>query len=603
MNRVPVASLAALIRRLFEHLGRRRRWELGLLFALTLVSTFAEVVSLGAVLPFLGVLTAPEKVFHHPLAANVVRALRITSPEELVLPVTIAFAVGALAAGGIRLLLHWASTRFAFACGADLSIEMYRRTLYQPYQVHVSRNSAGVISGMTNKTFNVAFGVLVPLLTLMSAGILVFAVFFTMLAIDAFVALLATIGFGASYGLVTWLFSKQLKRNSRRIAQETTQVLKSLQEALGGIRDVLLNGTQQVYCNIYRQADQPLRRAQGNNAFIGGSPRFAVEALAIAVIAALSYGLSRRDGGIAAALPTLGAMALGAQRLLPALQNCYAAWASIVGNEGSLADMIDLLDQPMPDEMFLALPAPLSFKESIRLEAVSYRYENSEAFVINGLSLTIRKGSRVGFVGTTGSGKSTTLDLLMGLLTPTHGQILVDGRPVEGVDRRAWQRNIAHVPQNIFLADASFAANIAFGVPSDGFDMERIRRAARQAQIADFIESQPDAYETFVGERGARLSGGQRQRIGIARALYKQASVLAFDEATSALDNPTEREVMDAIANLDRDLTIVLIAHRLTTVQGCDTIFELADGRLVAQGSYEQLRATSPSFREMARTA
>jgi ATP-binding cassette subfamily B protein len=376
-----------------------------------------------------------------------------------------------------------------------------------------------------------------------------------------------------------------------------------LQEALGGIRDVLLDGTQQLYCNIYRQANQPLRRAQGNNAFIGGSPRFAVEALAIAVIAVLTYALSQRQGGITSALPTLGAIALGAQRLLPALQNCYAAWASIVGNQGSLSEMIDLLDQPVPEEMLQPPPAPLPFKQSIRLDAVSYRYEKEGVFVVSDLSITIPKGARVGFVGHTGSGKSTTLDLIMGLLTPTRGQILVDGRPIEGVNRRAWQRNIAHVPQSIFLADASLAENIAFGVPPEEFDMERVRQAARRAQIAEFIEGLPDGYQTRVGERGARLSGGQRQRIGIARALYKRASVLAFDEATSALDNPTEREVMDAIANLDRELTVLLIAHRLTTVRNCDIIFEFEQGRLAAEGSYEQLRATSPSFREIERTA
>jgi ABC-type multidrug transport system fused ATPase/permease subunit len=370
---------------------------------------------------------------------------------------------------------------------------------------------------------------------------------------------------------------------------------------LGGIRDVLLDGTQTVYCDIYRQADHPLRHAQGSNVFIGGSPRPVMEALGMVLIAALAYALSRQVGGIATALPVLGALALGAQRLLPALQQIYSAWAAIAGNHASLADIIALLDQPLPAELLKPAPAPLSFQDSIRFDAVRFRYSNDGPWVLDGLNLTIPKGARVGFVGSTGSGKSTTLDLLMGLLIPTEGEILVDAQPISVNRFRALQQSIAHVPQSIYLADTTLAENIAFGVPPDTIDLDRVQQAARQAQIADFIESSPDGYQAYVGERGIRLSGGQRQRIGIARALYKQASVLVFDEATSALDNTTEKSVMDAIKGLSSDLTILLIAHRLTTIRRCDTIVELEHGRIVAQGTYEQLLECSPSFRKMAR--
>jgi len=297
----------------------------------------------------------------------------------------------------------------------------------------------------------------------------------------------------------------------------------------------------------------------------------------------------------------LGALALGAQRMLPALQQIYGAWASIVGSRASLADALELLDQPLPAEVYQSAPAPLPFQDAIRFDAVRFRYNSDGPWVLDGLNLTIPKGARVGFVGSTGSGKSTTLDLLMGLLEPTHGQILVDGQPITGERQRAWQQTIAHVPQSIYLADTTLAENIAFGVPREAIDLDRVRQTARQAQIADFIESQPEGYHAFVGERGIRLSGGQRQRIGIARVLYKQASVLVFDEATSALDNATEQTVMDAIESFSRDLTILLIAHRFTTVQRCDTIIQIEHGQLVAQGSYAQLLEHSSSFRRMAR--
>lgn len=567
---------------------------------LMVLSACAEVVSLGALLPFLGILTAPQAVFNYRIVARVAHAAGITTAQQLLLPLTLAFAVIALLAGGIRLLLLGVSTRFTFATGADLSIEVYRRTLYQPYHVHVARNSSEVISGITNKVGGTVLGVVLPLMTLLSSSMLLIAIPLALIAIDPVVALVGTAGFGASYAVITWFSRRRLRRNSQRIADEYTRVVKALQEGLGGIRDVLLDGTQPVYCEVYRQADHVLRRAQGDNVFIAQSPRFAMEALGMVLIAALAYVLSHQAHGAMTALPVLGALALGAQRLLPALQQGYAAWASMAGSHASLAATIELLDQPLPVELLSPAPAPLPFRNAIRFRNVRFRYSSDGPWVLDGLDLTIPQGARIGLVGGTGSGKSTTLDLLMGLLVPTEGEVMVDGQVVTGTLARAWQRTIAHVPQSIYLADTTMAENIAFGIPRAEIDLQRVRDAARQAQIADFIESRPEGYDAHVGERGVRLSGGQRQRIGIARALYKRASVLILDEATSALDNETERSVMQAIEGLQRNLTILLIAHRLSTVRHCDTIAELEHGRIVAQAPYEKLLQCSQSFRRMA---
>ncbi len=597
------SSLTPLLGRLWRQFSRRRQRQFVLVLGLMLVSAFAEVVSLGAVLPFIGILIAPERVFSHPVVSDLARGLGINSPDELLLPLTIAFGIAALAAGGIRMSLTWASTRLAYAGGADLSIEVYRRTLYQPYRVHVARNSSEVISGITTKVHNVVFSVLMPLLILISSAVLMISITTALIVIKPIVALVVTGGFGASYGLITWISKRRLHRNSQRIAYEQTQVVKALQEGLGGIRDVLLDGTQPAYCNIYRDADLALRRAQASNSIVASSPRYLMEAMGMVLIAALAYALSRQPGGVASALPVLAALALGAQRLLPALQQSYNSWTTIAGCEASLADILELLDQPLPDDVLQPMPTPLPFKSAIRFSEVNFRYSSESPLVLDGFNLVIPKGTRVGFVGSTGSGKSTTLDLLMGLLLPSEGQLLVDDQSVVGSQVRAWQRSIAHVPQNIYLADTTLAENIAFGVSRQEIDMERVKLAARQAHIADFIESRPDAYDAFVGERGIRLSGGQRQRIGIARALYKQASVLVFDEATSALDNATEQSVMEAIEGLNRDLTILMIAHRLTTVRRCDIIVELEQGRVVAQGTYDQLLQSSASFRSMAKLA
>ena len=592
-------TLRDLLLRLWRHLSKRRQRQLGRLLVLMVASALSEVISLGAVLPFIGILTAPEKVFNNAFVKSVCDSFGITSAGELVLPLTIIFVCAALLAGATRLLMLWVSTRLSNAIGADLSIEIYKRTLYQPYKVHVARNSSEVINGISSKSW-ITVSVLQSLLSAVSSILLSVALVVTLISIDPLVILIATMVFGICYGAVTLMARRRLQVNSERIARESTQVVKALQEGLGGIRDVLLNGSQPVYCDIYQRADVPYRRANASNSFIAVSPRFVMEAIGMVLIGVLAYGISLQAGGISSALPMLGALALGTQRILPMLQLAYASWVGIAGYKDSLADTIKLLDQPLPFDGALPEPEPWDFKHTVSFESVRFRYLNDGPWVLDGVSFDIPKGARVGFVGSTGSGKTTLLDLLMGLLDPTEGEILVDGLPTTGDRRRSWQRAIAHVPQSIFLADISIAENIAFGVPRKAIDMDRVRQAAQQAQIAKFIESRRKGYNELVGERGVRLSGGQRQRIGIARALYKKASVLVCDEATSSLDNATELAVMESVESLNKDLTILIIAHRLTTVQRCDLIFELAHGKIVAKGSYEKLLEESPSFKNMA---
>lgn len=593
----PIRPLAKLLSQLWRHISLRRRVQFGLLLILTFCASFAEVLSIGAVLPFLGALTTPTRIYEHPAALPLVHALNITSAEQILLPLTIIFGLAAIVAGAMRLLLLWASTQLSFATGAELSISTYRRTLYQPYAVHVARNSSEVISAI-NKVDS-AISVLSHSMTVINSLVLVIFIALALIAIDPMVALMATLGFGASYGLITWFFRRCLYRNSKIFAHQRTQVIKVVQEGLGGIRDVLLDGTQEYFSDVFRHADYQLRKSIGISSLIGSSPRYLMETIGMILIATLAYSLNHQDGGIARALPVLGALAIGAQRLLPAMQQGYNAWAGIVGNQASLEDALQMLDQPLPEHSLQSNTSTFHFQNSISFNAVCFRYTSDGPWVLNGINLTVLKGARIGFVGTTGSGKSTAMDLLMGLLLPTEGEFLVDDQRLSGERLRGWQRTIAHVPQSIFLADSSLAENIAFGIPRDSIDMTRVRQAARQAQIADFIESSPEGYNALIGERGVRLSGGQRQRIGIARALYKQANVLIFDEATSALDNATEQSVMDAIEGLNRDFTILVIAHRLSTVRRCDKIIEFENGKIVAQGTYDFLVESSSSFRKM----
>ncbi|HCC54593.1 MAG TPA: ABC transporter ATP-binding protein [Desulfobulbaceae bacterium] len=554
-----------------------------------IISSFAEIFSIGAVLPFLGVLTAPERVFTHPALQPFIQILGLTSAKQLLLPLTIIFGVTTLISGAMRLLLIWASTRLSFAIGADLGVSIYRRTLYQPYAVHVARNSSEVINGISGKANGVIYNNILPVLTLMSSSVMLFAILLALFSVEPVIALAAFGGFGLIYGVIIWLTRTRKIINSQYIARESTKVIKALQEGLGGIRDVLIDGSQATYCHIYRNADLPLRRAQANNQFVSLSPRYGMEALGMLLLAGLVYSLAQQIDGVARAIPVLGALALGAQRLLPVMQQAYAAWSSIQGSQASLQDTLDLLDQPLPAYADQPASRPISFKRQINLKLLSFRYSPETPWVLDNVNLCIAKGSRVGFVGKTGSGKSTLLDIVMGLLSPTRGGIEIDEQPITMDNYRAWQAHIAHVPQTIFLADSSIEENIAFGVPKEQIDRERVRQAASQAQLADTIETWPRQYQTFVGERGIRLSGGQRQRIGIARALYKRADVIIFDEATSSLDNETEQAVMEAIEGLSEDLTILIIAHRLTTLKNCTQIVELGNSGVLRIGSYKEL--------------
>jgi ABC-type multidrug transport system fused ATPase/permease subunit len=564
---------------MWSHLGRRRRIQLLLMLVVMLASGSAELVSLGSVLPFLAVLSDPERLWQQVWIQALAGWFGWTTASQLLLPTTSAFATAAVLAAVVRLANIWLNGRLAAAVGSDLSCEAYRRTLYQPYRVHVQRNSAAVINTITAQIARTVVA-LNNLLQLTTASVVALALLIGLLLIDWKVALATASLFGGVYALMAVTTQRELSRNGQQIASASQLLLKALQEGLGAIRDVLLEGSQPLYLEIYRRADRVQRQRQARNDFLAAFPRFTLEALGMVAIALLGGLLILQRGSSGVVIPLLGALALGAQRLLPALQQVYAGWAALKGFNADLAGVLGMLEQPLPPSTVASAPLPLV--SSVKLKAVRFSYSPDLPEVLKGLDLEIRRGERIGLIGSTGSGKSTTVDLLMGLLEPTAGQLLVDGCDIH--DPRhpellaAWRAAIAHVPQSIYLADSSIAENIAFGVPSKQIDMQRVREAATQAQIASFVESSTDGYASFVGERGIRLSGGQRQRIGIARSLYKRATVLVFDEATSALDNETEKAVMEAIDGLSKELTVVMIAHRLSTVKRCDRVIRLVDG-------------------------
>jgi ATP-binding cassette subfamily B protein len=584
-------KLSPLLKRLWVHVAPRRRKQLGLLFALVVITSFTEVVAIGAVLPFLAVLSKPETVFSHELAQPLIKVLELTAPQQLVLPITVIFALAAVVSGVMRIAMLWGQARLGQAIGADLSYQVYRRTLFQPYSVHVARNSSEVIAAVTSKTNQVVAGIVLPVLMMTGSVLLMVAILATLISISPIIALSGILGFGTIYGVIVWVTKKRLLIYSHRISDGGNQVVKIVQEGLGGIRDILIDGAQSTYCKSFRTVDVSMRRAQANSQVISLTPRYGIESLSMVLIAVIAFSLVGSSGGLIDVLPVLGAFVVGAQRLLPALQLIYANLSSMRTAQIVLVDILSLIEQPLPNYTGAFAQPPLSFERSIKINDLGFRYASDAPWVLRGLNIEIRKGSRVGFIGSTGSGKSTLLDIVMGLLHPVTGTLTIDDKPITEENYRSWQAHIAHVPQAIFLSDATIAENIAFGVPVEQIDLERVCQAARQAQIAETIESWKSQYETIVGERGMRLSGGQRQRIGIARALYKQADVIVFDEATSALDNETEQAVMDTIDNIAGETTILIVAHRLTTLKKCDQVVELENGTIKRFGVYEDIVA------------
>lgn len=577
-----------MIKQFWKHLHKRRRKQFFLLLILMVVASIMEVVSIGAIVPFLSVLTAPEQIYQHHLAQPLIKILEITEPSQLLLPLTIMFVVATLISATVRLLLLYTLTRLSYATGADLNIDIYRRTLYQDYSIHISRNSSEIINSIITKTNIVIVHILVPSLNLISSVVIMLGITSIVFTINAQVALITFLVFALFYLVIAFFTKKSLQKNSQLIANESTKMVKSLQEGLGGIRDVLIDGTQEFYCKLYQNADLSLRRASGDNVFIGHSPRYLMEAVGMILLTILAYTLTLQSN-VVVAIPVLGALALGALKLLPPLQSAYGSYSAIKGAKSSFIDVLNLLNQPLPDNASQDLINPTPFKREIVFKDLSFRYTKNTPWILKNVNLSFKKGETIGFIGATGSGKSTLLDILMGLLTPTSGELLIDGVAITQQNRRAWQAHISHVPQSIYLADSTIQENIAFGVGSEQIKEHRVVQVAQQAQVSKMINNLKNKYKTFVGERGVQLSGGQRQRIGIARALYKDSDVLIFDEATSALDNQTEQKIMQQIAKLKDNQTVFIIAHRLTPLEHCDSIIRINSDYTIEQVNFNQI--------------
>jgi ABC-type multidrug transport system fused ATPase/permease subunit len=586
-------STIHLTKKLFLLMERKRRYQFLILLTLMILTSMFEVISIGAVIPFLGVLIEPSNIFELPAAQPFIQFLGVDQPTQIILPISALFAIAVVLSGAMRLLLLWASVRFGFTLGVDFSVGIFTRVINQPYIAHSKQNSSDIISAISIKIEQVINGVVLSVLHMIGSFIIFIAIITILLVINPGASLTAILFFSSLY-LVFYLYVKQkLKVNSLNISRESNSLIKISQETLGGIRDIIIDGNQELHRNIFKRAETIFRKSLGSNLFISSSPRYFMETLGILLIILLAYMLSTQgEKSFADGIPVLGALALGAQRLLPVMQIFYNSWGNIKGTHFVLEEVLVFLN--LNDSKTMNVVAnDCSFEKNIRLEDVSFGYHENSLPAINKINIDIKKGDCIGIIGKTGSGKSTLIDIMMGLLDPTHGTLRVDENVITSSNRRAWQARIAHVPQNIYLSDSTLEENIAFGIPAEEIDSSLVRRAAISANIDSAVNEWPLKYKTILGERGVRLSGGQRQRIGIARALYKQADVLFLDEATSSVDTTTESSIMKAIENLDNDVTLIIIAHRITTLKNCSRIIELTNEGKIHEKVYSDIEESS----------
>ncbi len=570
-----------LLEGIWRSLKIRRRWQLMLLSILMLASGFAEILSMTAIVPFLSILTDPETIWNFEIIKTLSRLFKIYDANDLLIPVTCFFIIIILLSTSIRLVTLWLSNRLAALIGTDLSLEAYKRTIYQPYEVHLKKNTSSTI---TTTTTHINTTVVVLNLILQFATSLVVAVGLVtfLILLDWVVAFTTIFIFGSLYILLAQFSKKRLHKNSKIVAEATNSQMKSLQEGLGAIRDVLLDNSQQIYLSYYKKSDKPMREKLAESQFLSAFPRYAFEAIGLIMIAGIAIILTTNSSNTISAIPLLGTLALGAQRLLPSMQKIYGAWAGIKARANSVFFVLEMVQLPIKNEIVNYDKKELKLNQKIEFKNIFFRYDSAEPYILNDFNLEINFGECIGLIGETGSGKSTILDLMLGLLKPTKGSILIDDKNINFNAEllKEWQRKVAYVPQEIYLADISILENIGFGIPKAQIDISRVYEAAKKAKILDLIESWDKGFNSFVGERGVRLSGGQRQRVGIARALYKCPEVLIFDEGTSSLDNATEAAVMKSIYTLANDLTIIIVAHRLSTVARCDKVYKLRSGRV-----------------------
>lgn len=576
-----------------------------------------QMAGVGVILPFVSLLSNPGKIHDNAVLEWLYTGLGFATPNGFLIFIGSVLLAILVFSNAITALTLWLMTRFAWGVQQRISARLLDGYLHQPYETFLNRNSAETGKNILIESQQFANGVLMPALRTLAFGITAAMIIGFLFWLEPLLALVVTFIFGCAYLLVYLTIRRALLRIGRERMTANTQRFQAVSEAFGSVKEVKVMGREGCFLKRYEPAAEVFANAMAKSQVFAQVPRYAIEGLAFGIIIAAMLYLLASGQGVQSAMPLASAFVVAGYRLLPALQNIYQGFAQWRFNQSVLdtlqqdlaahqppskgeASMSRSEENTVTGSTSVARPR-LVFDHAIELRNLTYRYPMARASSLEDVSLSIPRNSFVALTGETGAGKTTLADIILGLLEPCAGEICIDGTPLTPYNRQQWQANLGYVPQDIYLTDSTIASNIAYGLSADDIDHYAVERAARIANIHDFITDKlPQGYETIVGERGVRLSGGQRQRIGIARALYHDPSVIVLDEATSALDNETERRIVDELDTMRGGRTLIVIAHRLTTVQKCHEVFLLDDGMIIARGTYSDLVTKSQAFSQLA---
>ena len=571
MNVSKEKTFLLLILELWHKFSKKRKTQIIFLAILSSVSAFAELVSIGMIFPFLAALTDPEILLQNYYLKSVLIFFNLEEKDFLSF-ITISFCIAIIASVCFRVLVYYLLTRISFSAGADICKDIMYKVISQPYKKHSEENSSEVIAGIINKSNTVIYGVIVPVLMIMSSLTVLFLFIGALLA----VSIKATFSIFAItifiYSVLVFFSNKKLQSNSEIIAKNQTLSVKTIQEALGSIRNIILDGTGNFFHKRFSDADFITRYNQGTNMFIGASPKYIVEGIGIIAIAIIAF-IFVKSSYSETIIPILGLYALAAQKLLPISQIIYGSFTQISGSRESLIDVLKYLN--ISNESNIS-EENIDFKKSIKIQNVSFSYDNKKN-ILNNINLDIKKGDKIGIIGPTGSGKSTFIDIISGLILPLDGSVYVDEKKLTQDNLRSWQNKISYVPQDIYLIDSSIKENIALGKQEKFINSEKVNSSLEKVALKDFVSQKEYGIKSRIGEAGSQLSGGQRQRIGLARAIYKNSEILILDEATSALDSKTENSIIEEIYSL-KNITLIMVTHRPRVLDKCNKIFEIKNG-------------------------
>ena len=596
-----------LIRQIFRLLTPVQRRQYYTLQLLVILMSLGELVAIASIAPFMALVGDPAILQGENILATLYQQIGLTDPHDMILLSGITVLLALTGAALFSMYTTWRLAMFATRVGVETSDRLYSHYLKQPWLFHLGSSSAQLITRIANEAQRVTNDIIQPLMQLNAKLVMATLIALGIMLYQPHVALAGLALFATTYLILYRLVQSRLRRNGETVTRVATARYRLMHEGFGGIKDVLLLDRSRQFIRSFVQQGEQIAYALGNSATLSQIPRYLVELLAFgAMIVMVLILFSLHQGDLGTILPIVAVYALAGFKLLPAFQQIYHSIAQIKANTPAYhAIRADLLAAPLDPLAASARsgagqgthsPGP---QQHIILHNITFSYPNAPAPVLNKLSITIPARKVVGIVGPSGAGKTTAIDILLGLLQPQQGQLLIDQQPLTGQNLRTWQDQLGYVPQAIFLTEGSIAENVAFGIAPEQIDHSRLQQALHMAHLQDWIATLAQGVNTPVGERGMQLSGGQRQRIGIARALYHDPAVLVFDEATSALDGLTEKTIMDAIHDFAGKKTIILIAHRLNTVRQCDTLYLIDHGQLLAQGSYQELLQTSDYFKRM----